>query len=38
MFWIGFGVGAIIGGSITFCIMALCVAAKRGDKNENNHG
>lgn len=32
MFWIGLGVGAIIGVSFGIFIVALCTAAKEGDK------
>ena len=31
MFWIGLGVGLIIGGAIGVFTMALCVAAKHGE-------
>jgi len=31
MFWIGFGVGAIIGSAMSFFIMALCFVSGRED-------
>ena len=34
MFWIGFTVGTVIGGTIGAFIIALCNAASRGDDNE----
>lgn len=36
MFWLGLGVGAMIGGALGFFIMALCVAAREDDNNGNN--
>ena len=32
VFWIGFGVGAIVGGSVVFTIMTICTGARRGGK------
>ena len=36
MFWLGFGIGAMIGGTIGLFVTALCVAAKDGDDNGDN--
>lgn len=33
MFWIGFGVGLIIGGCVGVFAVALCIAAKSDDYN-----
>ena len=36
MFWLGLGIGLIIGAMIGIVIMALCNAAHRGDMDGNN--
>lgn len=36
MFWIGTGIGIIIGSIVTIFAMALCMTAGRGDNNEDN--
>lgn len=35
MFWIGLGVGAVIGGTFGIFIMAICIISK-GDNNGDN--
>ena len=33
MFWIGLGVGLVVGGCVSVLIIALCTVAKAADRN-----
>jgi hypothetical protein len=36
MFWLGLGIGAIVGNTLGFIFLILCSVGSRGDDNGNN--